>query len=333
MYFGPRLLDGKDVDIITAYLFHAGNNENPATLEQNENLSFQGSIVLGMGFTFDDTDSKNIASPLSVMHDLIEKTSKNKERIFPYIGGDELNNSPTLEHHRFVIDFGGMSEDEARLGWPDLMAIVEEKVKPDRMKNTGNYKTKWWQFGRRSMAGSHATAGMDRYLVTGCGATPHLVFAFMPAGRVLANSLDLFPLSTYSAFCALQSRPHEIWARFFSSSMKDDLRYTPSDCFETFPFPNDWRTQPTLEAPGKAYYEFRAAVMLRSGEGLTKTYNRFHDPDEREPEILKLRELLNAERAEEEVQSGAAAAKKNSKKPAAKRAQATEAANMEDLFT
>ena len=115
--------------------------------------------------------------------------------------------------------------------------------------------------------------------------------------------------------------------------MKDDLRYTPSDCFETFPFPNDWRTQPTLEAPGKAYYEFRAAVMLRSGEGLTKTYNRFHDPDEREPEILKLRELLNAERAEEEVQSGAAAAKKNSKKPAAKRAQATEAANMEDLFT
>ena len=31
--------------------------------------------------------------------------------------------------------------------------------------------------------------------------------------------------------------------------------------------------------------------MVRNDEGLTKTYNRFHDPDERDPEILKLREL------------------------------------------
>ena len=31
--------------------------------------------------------------------------------------------------------------------------------------------------------------------------------------------------------------------------------------------------------------------MVRNNEGLTKTYNRFHDPDERDPEIVKLREL------------------------------------------
>ena len=76
--------------------------------------------------------------------------------------------------------------------------------------------------------------------------------------------------------------------------MKDDLRYTPSDCFETFPVPEDWRAHPALEAVGKAYYEFRAALMVRNEEGLTKTYNRFHDPDERDPEILKLRELHDA---------------------------------------
>jgi len=73
--------------------------------------------------------------------------------------------------------------------------------------------------------------------------------------------------------------------------MKDDLRYTPSDCFETFPFPDNWQTQPALEAVGKDYYEFRAALMVRSDEGLTKTSNRFHDPDERDSDILKLREL------------------------------------------
>ena len=73
--------------------------------------------------------------------------------------------------------------------------------------------------------------------------------------------------------------------------MKDDLRYTSSDCFETCPFPEDWETHSALETAGQAYYEFRATLMVKNNEGLTKTYNRFHDPDERYPEILKLREL------------------------------------------
>ena len=34
--------------------------------------------------------------------------------------------------------------------------------------------------------------------------------------------------------------------------------------------------------------------MVRNDEGLTKTYNRFHDPDERDPDIAKLRELHTA---------------------------------------
>jgi hypothetical protein len=244
-----------------------------------------------MGFTFDDTDKKNVASPLGVMHALIKKNPRNKERIFPYIGGEELNNSPTQDHHRFVIDFGGLSEAEARSGWPDLLAIVEDKVKPERMKTRGSYKTKWWQFGRRSMAGSQATAGMNRFLVTGCGATPHLVFAFMPPGRVLANSLDLFPLDTYAAFTALQVRAHEVWARFFGSSLEDRLRYTPSDCFETFAFPLNWRAHPTLEVAGREYYHFRAALMVARNEGLTKTYNRFHDSTLTTEDVKRLREL------------------------------------------
>ena len=106
---------------------------------------------------------------------------------------------------------------------------------------------------------------------------------------VYAESTVVFPFATYAAFCALQSRSHEIWARFFGSSMKDDLRYTPSDCFETFPFPEGWETHPALEAAGKAYYEHRAALMVRKDEGMTRTYNRFHDPYEDDSEIEKLR--------------------------------------------
>ncbi len=118
-----------------------------------------------------------------------------------------------------------------------------------------------------------------------------MAFVFQPTGIVYSHKLVVFPFSAHAAFCTLQSRPHEVWARSFGSSMKDDSVYTPSDCFETFPFPDSWETHPALEAAGRAYYEFRAALMARNNEGLTKTYNRFHDQDERDPQIAELRTL------------------------------------------
>jgi hypothetical protein len=94
-----------------------------------------------------------------------------------------------------------------------------------------------------------------------------------------------------AAFGILQSRSHEIWTRFFASSLEDRLRYTPSDCFETFPFPEDWESDTRLEEIGREYYDYRAELMVRNDEGLTTTYNRFHDPGETSPGILRLREL------------------------------------------
>ena len=71
----------------------------------------------------------------------------------------------------------------------------------------------------------------------------------------------------------------------------DRLRYTPSDCFETFPFPNRWDTNGSLEAAGRSYYEYRAALMVENDEGMTKTCNRFNDIYETDPRIVELREL------------------------------------------
>jgi hypothetical protein len=247
--------------------------------------------VLGMGFTFDDTDAKGVATPLAEMRRLVEKDPRNQEVIFPYIGGEEVNTSPTHAHHRYVINFGERSEEECRRRWPDLIAIVEAKVKLERMaQNDRGAKKLWWQFIRPRPELQAAIAGLERVLVIS-RIGQHAAFTFLPAGTVFSEQLIVFPLPTHAAFCALQSRPHETWARFFASSMKDDLRYTPSDCFETFPFPENWETHPALEATGRAYDDFRAALMVRNDEGLTRTYNRFHDPNERDPEIGKLREL------------------------------------------
>ncbi|HUT57965.1 MAG TPA: type IIL restriction-modification enzyme MmeI, partial [Phycisphaerae bacterium] len=294
-YKKPCILDAKEVPLITAYLFHAGGHEDPERLLANTDKSFQGSILLGMGFTFDDTDTSGVASPLAVMRDLIGRNPRNAERILPYIGGEEVNSSPTQSHNRYAINFGMLGEDEARRGWPDLMRIVEERVKPQREDDKREVRRKyWWRYGETTPALHAAIAKLKRVLVVNCGATPHMSFAWLDSRMVFANSLDIFVFENNAAFCALQSRVHEVWVRFFASSLEDRLRYTPSDCFETFPFPREFETSAALEEAGKAYYEFRADMMVRNNEGLTKTYNRFHAPDETSPDILRLRELHGA---------------------------------------
>jgi hypothetical protein len=132
--------------------------------------------------------------------------------------------------------------------------------------------------------------GLERVLVAG-QTSKYRSFTFLPNGMVYDQKLIVFPFDTLDVFCILHSTIHIEWALFMGSSMKDDPVYTPSDCFETFPFPKDFETNPALESAGQEYYEFRAALMVRNNEGLTKTYNRFHDPEERSPDIVRLREL------------------------------------------
>jgi hypothetical protein len=72
---------------------------------------------------------------------------------------------------------------------------------------------------------------------------------------------------------------------------KDDLRYAPSDCFETFPFPSTSKALAELGSAGHAYHEHRAKLMVARNEGMTKTYNRFHDSTETAEDIQRLREL------------------------------------------
>ncbi len=292
IFLETKFIDEQEVNLITAFLFSSGGNENPQKLKANDKRSFIGSYVLGMGFTFDDTNLD--ATPIEEMNRLIEQDKRSLEVIFPYIGGSEVNSSPTHAHHRYIINFGEMSKDEARK-WPELMKILEEKVKPQRDEIVARGKQiheyDFWKFWDKRTETYKAIEDLKRVLVIPCGATVHCAFAFLPAKMVFAHYLAVFADERNAFFCILQSRLHEAWAWFFGSSMKDDLRYTPSDCFETFPFPNHWETDPTLEAIGKTYYEYRAALMIRNNQGLTDTYNRFHDPQETNPEILHLRDL------------------------------------------
>jgi hypothetical protein len=171
------------------------------------------------------------------------------------------------------------------------VAIIEEKVKPERMENNREgYRRYWWQYAEKRHDLYEAIRGLDRVLVVS-RVGQALAFAFCNTGSVFAESLVVLSSESFDMFALVQARAHETWARLLASSMKDDLRYTPSDCFETFPFPQNGRTNESLARVGQEYYEFRAGLMVRNNEGLTETYNRFHDPAERDANIVRLREL------------------------------------------
>jgi hypothetical protein len=284
------ILDGRRVERITAFLYHSGGDVEPRPLSENAGKSFRGCDVFGIGFVFDDRN-KN-ANSLSEMRELIDDNPRNAERIAPYLGGEEFNSSPTLSPTRYIIDFGEMPEEEARR-WPDLFGIVERRVKPARARVAQRDRRElWWLYATRS-PGYRAFISEHGRCLGITQTSDSFAFSFVTGRPVVANSLVTFALHRHADFCLLQSRVHESWARFFSSTMKDDLQYAPSDCFDSFPFP--WRLgEPgpsVVEETGQTYYRLRADLMVRHNEGLTKTYNRFHDPDERDPEIVKLREL------------------------------------------
>ena len=291
-------------------------------LEANAGRSFVGSYVLGMGFTFDDTDKKGIASPLAEMQHLLDVDPHNLKAIFPYIGGEEVNTSPTHAHHRYAIDFKDYPLRREDVGktwrdsspeqrrewlreaivpldypgpvakdWPDLLAIVEERAKPERdVQNRKAIRERWWQYADKRPGLYSTIANLDRVLAI-AQVTQHVAFAFLPSDIVYAHRLYIFADSRNAMFAVLQSRVHEIWSRFFGSSLEERFMYAAANCFETFPFPDDWETNPNLDAGGEDYYVHRAALMVRNDEGMTKTYNRFHDPYEGAPAIGRLREL------------------------------------------
>jgi hypothetical protein len=240
------------------------------------------------------------------MERLISENPKNAEVIFPYIGGKEVNDSPSHAHHRYVINFGDRSEEECRRGWPVMLSIIERKVKPDRMTNNREgYRRYWWQYAEKRGELATAIMGLQRVIVTGAAATQYLSFPFVQVGQVYSHKLIVFPWDQSCQLACLLSRIHMVFAGFFSGTLEDRLTYNPSDCFETFPFPAalfDAADSGSAQAPrrqaldsiGDRYHQFRAELMVANNEGLTSTYNRFHDPAETSEGILELRRLHDA---------------------------------------
>ena len=276
---------------ISAYLVEGDYDDSPSALAASPYYS-KGSQIYGQGFVFDDRDSK--ANPISAI-DYIRNIEVEFAHVFPLFGGIDLNQQPELHAEKWVINVSEISDEEELKKLPHLYKLISDKVRPEREKlpdnaNNKPLKRRWWAY-QAPRPELYRRLSARQFCLAHAEISPHLAFRRVPTGPIYIKTAILIDVESFAGFATLQSRTHELWARFFSSSMKDDLRYTPSDCFRTFPFPPSFETNPVLEAAGEAYHAIRAQLMIDCNEGLTKAYNRFHARGENATDIVHLRAL------------------------------------------
>jgi hypothetical protein len=292
----PSLLNERAVSRISAWLTEGELDDLPRRLAANARLAFRGHEIGGRGFLFTADGDNGRSSTFSDMEWLFQVSPESRSIVKPYIGGEEVNTTPDHSAQRYVIDFGNLEEAIAKLTYPEAFGIVERLVRPERMKllSKGGWSARraerWWVFAQRADSMEEAIDGMNSVIGI-CRVSPHMSFTFLDRRQIFSVDLRIIASDRFGDFGVLQCRVHEVWARFFCSSMKDDLRYSPSDCFGNFPRPLEGQSGASISVIGNNYFDHRATLMVARNEGMTKTYNRFHDPDERGEDIMRLREL------------------------------------------
>jgi hypothetical protein len=275
------IADDVPVHRISPLLEPSGRAEGkPVRLAENAGLSFQGCIVLGMGFVLDFAEAQ----------EWIATDPRNAEVLFPYLNGEDLNSRPDASASRWVIDFNDCSEDEAAtyaLPFGRLAAQVkaERARKPKAVRDAP-----WWLFLRARPAMRKAIAQLPEVLVIALVSKTVMPLR-VPSSQVFSHMLGVFASDSYSDQAVLSSSLHQLWAITYGSGMRNDPRYTPSDVFETFPRPD---SNELLERAGRMLDEERREIMMRRGLGLTKLYNVVNDPavtDGDDPDAARLRAI------------------------------------------
>ncbi|MGW1491976.1 Eco57I restriction-modification methylase domain-containing protein [Streptomyces sp. NPDC002402] len=275
-----RFADGVPVRGITSSLDPVSRITGRAErLTGNQAIVFQGAVVLGLGFTMEP----------HVAHELITKDARYRKVLFPYLNGQDLNSQPDGVASRWIINFHDWSEEQAK-DYPEAYQQVLRLVKPERDKsNRRLYRERWWQFAERGPARIKATDGLDRVLVI-TFVSKVVMPVLVPADQVFSHALGVFATDDAAMMALFSSAPHYWWAISRASTMKGDLRYTPSDVFETFPRPVLTRG---LRDLGDHLDTRRSEIMLTRG-GLTATYGLLHDETCTDPDITELRIIHRA---------------------------------------
>jgi hypothetical protein len=265
---GRRSLDGMDVAAINPFFEDAAVGKAPGNLDENSEMMFMGTIWLGEGFLLSRSDVSQL------------KTSNvSLSSVRPLLNGQEVNSSPNQEPDRWIVNLEQYdSLEEADVAEPVLVERLRKLVLPERLaqKNEGA-KRYWWRYYRYNELCYSKLESLGRSFVA-ARTTKHLAFSVTPSGRMFTDALYVFTTDRWDLFTVVQSTLHEVWARKYSGALKQDLRYSPSKCFDTFAFPDGlWHTaNRDLASIGERYHEHRKSLMLSLWLGLTDIYNLLH---------------------------------------------------------
>ncbi|MFD0069895.1 type IIL restriction-modification enzyme MmeI, partial [Streptomyces sp. NPDC127574] len=270
------ILDNNEVQGITPGLDPASRvSGTPHQLVANEAQSFQGAIVLGKGFVLTPKEAQS----------LIAENPRNAEVIRPYLNGEDLYQRPGCTASRRVINFDDWPQEKAA-EYSEVFAIVERDVKPVRARNKrAARRDRWWQFAERASQLYEAISGMDRTIVI-VRHSKSLIPSLLPTNQVFSEAVSVIATSSSAQLALLNSGPHVAWAWHWGSSLKGDLRYNPSDIYETFPRPEETSR---LHHAGAALEAAQHAVMSGQGIGLTDVYKFVHSESESAPDIEVIR--------------------------------------------
>jgi len=218
------LARARPVEEINANLTHQAAVSKARRLKENLGISFMGITKVG------PLARQFLAKPNP-------HGKPNSDVVRPWVNGLDITRCP---RRMWIIDFPpGMSETEAAL-YEAPFEYVKEHVRPTRIKNKRKaYAETWWIHAEPRPGMRAALAGLERYLATAM-VSKHRLFSWLPAETLAENLVIVFARSDDYFFGVLHSRVHEVWARGTGTQLREaesGFRYTPTTCFETFPFP------------------------------------------------------------------------------------------------
>jgi type II restriction/modification system DNA methylase subunit YeeA len=167
----------------------------------------------------------------------------------------------------WIVDFGWeMSAADASL-YEQPFAYALQSIKPVRDANSLEaLRRDWWRLWRPRPEMRKSIAKLPRYMVTP-EVSKHRVFAWLSSAIVPDKNLVVIARADDTTFGILHSRFHELWSLRLGTSLEDRPRYTPTTCFETFPFPAGMTPRDTSQgAPTGPLAEAIASAAQRLNE-------------------------------------------------------------------
>ncbi|MEX2173054.1 MAG: DNA methyltransferase [Pirellulaceae bacterium] len=178
------------------------------------------------------------------------------------------------DDRRWVVAFPPSLSEVESAHYEQPFEYVKKRVKPIREQNRrSTYRQRWWVHGEARPAMQLALFRLNRYVVTP-RVSKHRLFVWVEGVILPSDATVAFARDDDYFFGVLHSHPHELWALKLGTRLETRPRYTPTTCFETFPFP-----EPTDEQ--------RQAIAAAAAELDQLRTNWLNPPEWTRTEILE----------------------------------------------